>query len=102
MSVSSFCSWRKFWVGLEVRVGLGNCEQGEPQAPWPRMPSAAADGLRGPEALTALVRAWVTESNVLALVRGVTLDRLDEVRDQVVTTLELRVDVGERLAAAAA
>ena len=46
-----------------------------------------------PCACCAAVRAFVTSSNVDALVRGVALDRLDEVRDQVVAAPQLYVDL---------
>ena len=41
----------------------------------------------------ALARAWVTASNVALLVLGVALDRLDQIRDEVVAALELDVDL---------
>ena len=50
-----------------------------------------------PCACWAAVRAFVTSSKVPLLVRGVALDRLDEVRDQVVAAAELDVDLGPRV-----
>ena len=82
-------------VGLEVGVGLGDGEQ-----PAERLGQhvlalgllggglAAGHG-RGPRGHDVLERA--------ALVRGVALDRLDEVADEVVPAVELDVDLAPGL-----
>ena len=59
---------------------------------------SAAACCAGPCAAIAAFRALHHLFEGAALVGGISLDRLDQVRDQVVAQLELHVDVGEGLA----
>jgi len=82
-------------VGLEVRIGLRECEHLAERAGQHvlrcRLLGRALGSDRGvPRLHHRLQRA--------ALVGGVSLYRLDQVGDQVVAQLELHIDVGERLA----
>ena len=73
----------------EVRVGLGERVDGAERARQPRL--GALDGAR----LVGLHRGEPRHRDVLkrlALMGRVPLDGLDQVRDQVVTALELDVD----------
>ena len=47
--------------------------------------------------LTAWLRAWITASSVPFSCCHVALDRLDQVRNQVVAPLELHLDLRERV-----
>ena len=74
----------------QVRVVLGDGAQvGERRG---RAALGGGSPAAGPWAFIASARASVTFSNVSLLVRRVALDRLDQVRHQVVAALELHVD----------
>jgi hypothetical protein len=81
-------------VGLEVRVALGDGEQ-----PAQRRRQCLL-GLPGSSRTLRGDRRGARGRDLLEgglLVRGVALDRVDQVRDQVVTALQLHVDLCPRL-----
>src|ERR1039458_5580563 len=82
-------------VGLEVRIGLGQRDQPAERAAQlvfgGRYLRRSLRRHRGVASLDHVVER-------AALVRGVALHGLDQIRDQIVALLELHVDVGEGLA----
>ena len=95
-----------FSIGLEVRIGFGQCEQ-PPQGGWPSAPSDWPSsfnqglcirriGLRRVEAGGGRVAGIDDGFKRLPLVLHIALDGFDKVRDQVVAPSQLHVDLGER------
>ena len=95
MLVSSPCSCRKFWFAFRFGVVLDD----DHQLPERRDQRSLGRGLLGrrPGGARGHRASARDVLEHLLLVGGVALDRLDQVRDQVVSTPELGVDVRPRV-----
>ena len=86
-------------VGLEIRIGFRDCKQALQRI------REHIFGLRLVRGGTGLHRSGARSGHFLkhaGLMRGIALDRIDEIRNQIVAALELHIDIAPGLAHAIA